>query len=65
MDTKATFDADRTRGTKKAARRTTDFMASADDMIQGFKPIVEVIRDFGAPYGALAIGTVCFLFAVR
>lgn len=63
--TRASFDAQRTHGSRKAAKKTLDFMASADDMLKGFKPIVQVIQDFGSPYGGLAIGTVCFLFAVR
>ncbi|KAL1854935.1 hypothetical protein Daus18300_011255 [Diaporthe australafricana] len=64
LGTKAAFNTDRTRGAGKAGKKVTSFMASADDMIKDFNPIVEVVRDFGSPYGALAVGTVCFLFTV-
>lgn len=63
--TRSTFDAYRARGPGKTSQKTIEFMASTDDLLKGFRPIVEVIQDFGHPYGGLAIGTVCFLFAVR
>ena len=27
-------------------------------------PVIQIVRDFGAPYGAIAVGTVSVLFAV-
>lgn len=64
LGAKASFDADHSHGIGKASRKTNEFMASAFDLLQGFSPMVDMIKDVASPYGGLAIGTISFLFAV-
>ncbi|KAL6714365.1 hypothetical protein ACLMJK_007788 [Lecanora helva] len=43
------------------------YQSSAEQMqpfLTEFSPIVQIVKDFGAPYGGLAVGTVSLLFAV-
>lgn len=51
-------------GTGRFFKRVTSLAATSYEMIEGFNPIINLLRDSGAPFGGLAIGTVCFLFAV-
>jgi hypothetical protein len=51
-------------GTELAMRKVQDFGASASDILQHMEPIVQVVKDFGAPSGGMAIGTITFLFTV-
>ena len=43
------------------------FQSSADTIqhfLDDFSPIIQIVKDFGAPYGAIAVGTISLLFAV-
>lgn len=51
-------------GAGLAMRTFQDFGASASDIMQHMEPIVQVVKDFGAPSGGMAIGTITFLFTV-
>lgn len=51
-------------GSGRFFKRVTSLAASSHEMIEGFNPIISFVKDSGAPFGGLAIGTVCFLFAV-
>ncbi|KAF6831284.1 hypothetical protein CPLU01_06841 [Colletotrichum plurivorum] len=48
----------------RASKGITNLAASANDILQNISPILELVRDFGAPYGGMAIGTICFVFMV-
>ena len=46
-------------------RETNNARASFDRSTENdFSPIVQIVRDFGAPYGGLALGTISLLFVV-
>lgn len=62
---RAQYDAKRESGMGRAAKGMTNLAASAHDILQNISPILELVRDFGAPYGGMAIGTICFVFVVR
>ena len=38
--------------------------ADTQRFVNEFSPIVQIVKDFGAPYGAVAVGTMSLLFAV-
>lgn len=62
---KGDFDAGREHGVGLAMKRVKRNSASAQDILHHIEPVVELVRDFAAPYGNLAIGTMSFLFIVR
>jgi len=33
--------------------------------VKDFSPIIDVVKDFAAPYGGMAVGTISVLFVVR
>lgn len=55
----------RKRGSKRVGQCTLDFFAAASDILKYIGPLLNLIKDIGAPYGGMAIGTMSFLFAVR
>ena len=61
---KGNFDASREHGISKVSKETTSLAATAYDLLRDFSPMVEVVKDFGSPFGNVAIGTLCCLFAV-
>ncbi|KFA54444.1 hypothetical protein S40293_11529 [Stachybotrys chartarum IBT 40293] len=64
LSRKRNFDTGRDSGTGRSKQRALDFGASAYEMMWRFSPILEFVKDLGAPYGSLAIGTMSFLFAI-
>lgn len=64
FNAKSNFDASREHGISKVSKETTGLAATAYDLLRGFSPMVEVVKDFGSPFGNVAIGTLCCLFAV-
>ncbi|KAJ5902308.1 hypothetical protein N7495_002836 [Penicillium taxi] len=40
------------------------FVSSACSIMKNLEPIVALVKDLGAPYGSLAIGTISFVFTV-
>jgi hypothetical protein len=65
VDSRDNFEANHEHGVGLAARRAQQFVESAYDVLQHMDPIVQLIKDFGAPYGSMAIGTISVLFTVR
>ncbi|KAK8115646.1 hypothetical protein PG984_012148 [Apiospora sp. TS-2023a] len=61
---KASFDQTRQNGIGRVTRRATNFAASAHSIVRNFNPLVEMVRDFGAPCGSMALGTICFVLVV-
>ncbi|KAJ5915813.1 hypothetical protein N7454_010954 [Penicillium verhagenii] len=41
------------------------FVSSACDIMKNLDPIVALVKDLGAPYGSLAIGTISFVFTLQ
>ena len=39
--------------------------AAVQPFMKDFSPIIDIVKDFGAPYGGIALGTVSLLFAVK
>jgi hypothetical protein len=64
LSSKRGFDVGRASGIGLSKQRASEFGASAYEVMRNVSPILEIVKDFGAPYGGLAIGTVSFLFAV-
>lgn len=52
------------RGCGLWARRYQETTTSAQDFMERFSPIFDVVKDGSAPFGGIAIGTLSFLFAV-
>lgn len=65
LEAKLAFDRQHEHDTGRVAKGVTNFGSTAFNVLQNFNPMVEVIKEFGYPYGTLAVGTICFLFAVR
>ena len=61
---RANFDRDKERGCGLCVKRYQSSAAFLSPFMKDFSPIVQIVRDFGAPYGAVAVGTMSVLFAV-
>ncbi|RSL74137.1 hypothetical protein CEP53_000477 [Fusarium sp. AF-6] len=61
---KVAFDAAHEHGVGRASKRANSLAASAYTILQDMSPMVEIVKNFGSPYGSMAIGTICFVFAV-
>lgn len=64
VKSKAATEERRKRGSKRVGQSALDFVAAASDILNYMGPILNLIKDIGAPYGGMAIGTVSFLFTV-
>ncbi|RGP67978.1 hypothetical protein FSPOR_5639 [Fusarium sporotrichioides] len=64
FNTKDQFDSHRDHGVAKVMKQTTGLAAVAYDLLRNFTPMVEIVKDLGAPFGNAAIGILCCLFAV-
>ncbi|RYP48746.1 hypothetical protein DL768_005403 [Monosporascus sp. mg162] len=64
LDAKVAFDTEHEHGARRLSKGATNLAASAYGILQDFSPMVDIVKDCGAPYGSMAIGTICFLFAV-
>ncbi|RYP33461.1 hypothetical protein DL767_004739 [Monosporascus sp. MG133] len=64
LDDQVAFDTEHEHGAGRLSKGATSLAASAHDILQDFSPIVDIVKDCGAPYGGMAIGTICFLFTV-
>ena len=61
---KADFDRSEERGCGLCVKRYQSSAAFISPFMKDFSPIIQIVRDFGAPYGAVAVGTMSVLFAV-
>jgi hypothetical protein len=64
IKSKNAFEDDHSHGVGLATQKATSFAASAYDILHDISPILDFVKDLGAPYGSMAIGTVAFFFAV-
>ncbi|KAK3399129.1 hypothetical protein B0T20DRAFT_351096, partial [Sordaria brevicollis] len=55
----------RKHGSRRVGKFAQDFVVAASDIMSYMGPILNLIRDIGAPFGGMAIGTVSFLFTVQ
>ncbi|KAL8653829.1 MAG: hypothetical protein Q9210_001858 [Variospora velana] len=58
------FDRNHEKGCGLFSKNYQSSAAAIQPFMNEFSPIIQVVRDFGAPYGGLAMGTVTLLFAV-
>lgn len=58
------FDRSHEKGCGLWAKRYQSSAAFVQPFLDDFSPIVNIVKDFGAPYGAVAVGTMSLLFAV-
>ena len=58
------FDRSNEKGCGLWAKRYQSSAATVQPFLDDLSPIIQIVRDFGAPYGAIAVGTVSLLFAV-
>ncbi|KAL3303785.1 hypothetical protein RB213_001158 [Colletotrichum asianum] len=61
---RAQYDAKREIGIGRVLKGMTSLAASGNDILQDISPILDLVRNFGAPYGGMAIGTICFVFVI-
>ena len=61
---KENFDRSHEKGCGLWAKRYQSSAAVIQPFVNDFSPIIQIVRDFGAPYGAIAVGTMSLLFAV-
>ncbi|GAB1313181.1 hypothetical protein MFIFM68171_03391 [Madurella fahalii] len=64
LEAKDAFDIEHDDAAGRLAQGATRLAAAAYDIVQNVSPIVDIIKDFGAPYGGMAMGTICFVFAI-
>ncbi|KAF5590035.1 hypothetical protein FPANT_6127 [Fusarium pseudoanthophilum] len=64
MNAKLEFDAKCNYGATHVTRAINGFAATTYDVLRDFSPMVEIVRDLGAPFGGMAVGTLCCLFAI-
>ena len=58
------FDRSHERGCGLLGRRYQSSAAFVLPFMEQFSPIVQIVKDFGAPYGGIAVGTVSIFFVV-
>lgn len=63
-DAKEDFDRRHEKGCGLWSKSYQSSAVVARSFMKDFAPIIDIVRDFGAPYGGMAVGTVSVLFAV-
>ncbi|KAL4821917.1 hypothetical protein BDW67DRAFT_179738 [Aspergillus spinulosporus] len=61
---KSEYDEQHNQGVKNLQKRTAEFAAAFNDVLNNMRPILEVTSNFAAPFGSIAVGTFCFFFTV-
>ena len=64
-DAEQSFESRHEKGCGLWARQYQHTASLVLPFMNDFSPIVQIVTDFGAPYGGLAVGTISLLFAVR
>ncbi|KAL4958494.1 hypothetical protein BDW69DRAFT_154166 [Aspergillus filifer] len=62
--TKCKYDEQRKYGVKRLQKRTAESAAAFSDILDNMRSILEATKNLAAPFGGLAVGTVCFFFTV-
>lgn len=63
-DAKTIFDHSHERGCSWWAKRYQTTAASVQPFMNDLSPLIEIVRNFGAPYGNIAVGVISLLFVV-
>jgi hypothetical protein len=63
-EAKSNFDNSHEKGCGLWAKRYQSLSTVVQSFMDDFSPLVEIIKDFGAPYGSVALGTISLLFVV-
>jgi hypothetical protein len=61
---KYNFDSSHEKGRGLWSKRYQSLSTVVQSFMEDFSPVVEIIKDFGAPYGGVALGTISLLFVV-
>ena len=61
---KSEFDSSHEKGRGLWSKRYQNLATIVQSFMDDFSPLVEIIKDFGAPYGGVALGTISLLFVV-
>lgn len=64
LSARSDFEEQHNHGVAKAARKATEFAASASISLSDITPFLDIVKDVGAPYAGMAIGTIAFVFTV-
>jgi hypothetical protein len=63
-EAKSDIEASHKKGRGLQSKRYQSFSTAVESFMEKFSPLIEIIKDFGAPYGGVALGTISLLFAV-
>jgi hypothetical protein len=63
-EAKSDFDSSHEKGCGLWAKRYQSLATVVQNFMDDFSPLVQIIKDFGAPYGGVALGTISVLFVV-
>ena len=63
-DDKEEFDRSRERGCGLCSKTYQSSAVVVDKFMDDFSPILDIVKDFAAPYGGMAVGTISVLFVV-
>jgi len=61
---KESFDRSQGKGCGLLGKRYQSSASFVLPFMNDFSPIIQIVKDLGAPYGGLAVGTLSLLFAV-
>lgn len=61
---KGTFDRSHEKGCGLWSKKYQSTAVIAQDFMDDFSPIIQIVNNFAAPYGSMAVGTMSVLFAV-
>lgn len=63
-DAKKGFDEGHAKGCGLCSKSYQTSAVAVLDFMNDFSPIIEIVKDFAAPYGGMALGTISVLFTV-
>jgi hypothetical protein len=63
-EAKSDFDVSHEKGRGLLSKRYQSLATIVQSFMDDFSPLVQIIKDFGAPYGDGALGTISVLFVV-
>ncbi|KAI0853359.1 hypothetical protein F5Y00DRAFT_257384 [Daldinia vernicosa] len=64
LDAKGDFQVSHEHGVGATAQILQSSADTAVVILQHIEPILQLVKDFGAPYGGMAVGTISFLFTI-
>ncbi|KAH8204870.1 hypothetical protein TruAng_000909 [Truncatella angustata] len=64
VDARRDYDSAHAHGQKRIAQKSRDIVASAYEVFRDIAPMLELVIEISAPYGAIAIGTISFFLMV-